>query len=325
MKKEKTEQEKPRLCPNCGHEAGLNFCPRCGQRTSERLVSMRHIIDDFVDDYLSVDSKLAKSIVLLFRPGFLTNEYIKGRRTAYIKPFRLFLLVTLIYFVCLSFFPADIKLVKINEDDGTEAEAAAEAIRDIPALKGLDSVPQEFSRELKQEFEFMEEEVADAGEQENLLELTGWVGRNFTDKWKTIDEFNRDISSTFLRNIPKIVLVLLPIFAFILKIIYIRRKRYYAEHFVFTLHVHSLAFMLFFLELPFKALWGKESEPAETAAVISVLILLGYLFIAMRKVYKQSRVKTAVKMTFLLTTYLVMMGVTILCALGVIFLSKVLF
>jgi hypothetical protein len=84
-------------------------------------------------------------------------------------------------------------------------------------------------------------------------------------------------------NAPKGVFLMMPLFAFFLKALYFRQKRYYVEHFVFALHVHSLAFVLFTVGMLF---------PFPPLLALLAFWLMVYVFLAMKKVYGQGIVRT---------------------------------
>ena len=77
-------------CPNCGEPAPTPYCPQCGQRQGDLRPSLRHVGDDLVRFFLRVDGRFVATLKGLLKPGFLTSEYLAGRRERYEKPLRLF-------------------------------------------------------------------------------------------------------------------------------------------------------------------------------------------------------------------------------------------
>lgn len=77
-----------------------NFCPVCGQLNNVKKETAPHLVHELVGEFLHLDSKVSRSLLpLLFRPGYLTKEYIDGRRVRYFHPVRLFLTLTVILFI----------------------------------------------------------------------------------------------------------------------------------------------------------------------------------------------------------------------------------
>lgn len=91
-------------CPNCNETISktFEFCPSCGQGTKLDQ-SVGSLLTDFLNDYFTFDSKIIRSVLpLISKPAFLTIEYLQGRRVQYIAPLRLFIFLSLIFFLALS-------------------------------------------------------------------------------------------------------------------------------------------------------------------------------------------------------------------------------
>jgi hypothetical protein len=103
-----------------------------------------------------------------------------------------------------------------------------------------------------------------------------------------------DVLSEFFDVASKAMILLLPLYALLLKMLYWRRGRSYVEHFVFALHIHSAVFLAasLYLLLPL---------PHEGA--ILTLAFFAYGLLALRTVYQQSFVKTVFKAILLFTNY----------------------
>src|SRR5690606_37120719 len=102
---EATQPQTGETCPNCMRTAapGAKYCAGCGQRLDQHLLSLRTMIAEMLDDQLALNGRLPRTLVaLLFRPGFLTREYTAGRIARYIRPLRLYLTCSLLFFVVLS-------------------------------------------------------------------------------------------------------------------------------------------------------------------------------------------------------------------------------
>jgi Protein of unknown function (DUF3667) len=90
-------------CADCGHEAPSRFCPHCGQRQDVHHRDLIALVCDFLGDVFTFDSKVFVSLRwLLLKPGWLTLEYIAGRRTRYVTPLRLYLFFSVVFFLLFS-------------------------------------------------------------------------------------------------------------------------------------------------------------------------------------------------------------------------------
>lgn len=278
-------------CPNCGTPVDDQFCPRCGQRNAPRVISLRRMLAEVVEDQLSVNAAFPRTMgALFFRPGHLTREYVSGRIVRYIPPFRLYLVASLVFFVILSF---------VVNTDAIWTEANAEMRADSARAAGAATAAADSADD--------DEENGDGSnlnlnvDTANASRLMLPLARRLQQQQDRINALPpREALELFLDGVvstaPKVVFLLLPVFAAILKLLYVRKKRLYVEHFVFALHLHAFAFALATIALV-------VGEEVLSAAVFPVLLLV-YLFVAMKKVYAQGWFITAVKYASLLFVYL---------------------
>ncbi len=115
--------------------------------------------------------------------------------------------------------------------------------------------------------------------------------------------FWRDILKNFVHQFPKLFFISLPIFAFILKLLYIRRRNfYYADHAIFSIHLYIFGYILFLVVISIL----KLHEVIDTSlwnwlSFILWLYWVYYTYRAMRNFYKQGILKTIVKYIILVT------------------------
>ncbi len=102
-RKTKTPRPRPDHCLNCGAATEGNFCAYCGQENKDHTVALKPLLHDLLAETISWDSKLLRTVVpLLGRPGFLTNEYNAGRRVPYLSPLKMYLTVSVLFFLLLA-------------------------------------------------------------------------------------------------------------------------------------------------------------------------------------------------------------------------------
>lgn len=283
-------------CLNCGDTTPGRYCPTCGQRKTEVLVSVRTMLADVLEDQLVLNRALPRTIFgLLFRPGFLTQEYVRGRIVRYIAPFRLYLVASIVFFLMMSFVGLRGLEVNIDETgaiapdslrarmlaegaDSAQADSAAAALARLDTTSALGPGGiQPWAREV------MSNEYFDSNRDVMSRALRRKLGQV---SHLPIRDAIRQILRDMLEYAPHMIFLLLPLFAFLLKLLYIRRSRYYAEHFVFALHVHAFFFVIF--TIMFLMPWG----PLD-------LLLAGwaalYVWLAMKRVYAQGWIRTSLK------------------------------
>ena len=270
-----------RVCPNCGGEASGSYCPRCGPKQTERLVSARRMIADLLEDNFSLEARLPRTLVtLLFRPGRLTRDYFAGRIARYVQPVRLYVAASLLFFLMLPLL-ADFD--RLWGAIGPRAESAGEdqyVLVSVPidsaAVPGWMRPP-----------------------------VRAWMRQEAKLNAMERREGARVLWGATIGAVPPVLFLLVPGFALVLKLLY--RRRLYTEHFIFVLHFHALVFLLAALAVLVREDWM-------TALV--ALALAAWLFIALRSVYgREERAepsgKTAFKYLLLLASYFVSLAVTI--------------
>ncbi|WP_306580693.1 DUF3667 domain-containing protein [Dokdonella sp.] len=100
-------------CGDCGTVLQGPWCHACGQPVQGMVRHLASVMSDVGDTLFNVDSRIFRSLLPLYlRPGFLTNEYLAGRRTRYVTPFRLFFFLCVVAFFAIQF---GINLTMIDE------------------------------------------------------------------------------------------------------------------------------------------------------------------------------------------------------------------
>jgi hypothetical protein len=278
----------PHLCPNCGAAAPGRFCAVCGQRQDRRLASVRSMAVEAIQDQFSLGAELPVTLqALVLRPGYLTREYLAGRIARYVPPLRLYLVASLAFFFILS-WRADF------DRPIEEARAGIAAARDSAVVEPGDSsglnvgVGGMDSARINVQLD-----TTDASG--TLTPVKRWI-QHRVDRLNAMDrqELGRRFLEGFQRNAPRAVFALLPIYALVLKLLYLRRGRLYAEHFVFALHVHAFVFLLFTLTYVL---------PDWLDGPVLWIWMPAYVFLAMLRVYGQSIPKTLLKYGLLFVAY----------------------
>jgi len=328
-------------CLNCGAQLRGQYCAACGQRSRSRLISLWELISDAFGDLLEIDSRLWQTMVpLLNRPGRLTHDYLQGRRARYMPPFRMYLVLSLLFFVVAFFDPREeLGLLFEPQPESASEEKISEAERETQ--EALDELVEEgvvVGVELPEEVEIDEDgfrlsfgEEAEIDEDCNIDasemdDMPDWLARRLTpERVKRVCERTRlddgrALLDNLLDNIPAALIVLLPLMAFVLKALYPLSKRYYVEHLLFFVHFHAFFFLILSLQIVFARFAAMLAIPE--AIVVLTLVAVSfyipvYLFIAMRRVYGQGRLITFFKYIVLVIAYAMGFFSTMLAALAI--------
>lgn len=95
--------EQPSHCLNCGAPLHGPYCYECGQPVKGMVRHLRSVVHDFLDTVFEYDSRIWRSLLpLYFRPGQITNEFLAGKRSRFVLPFRLFFVLTVVAFLVLQ-------------------------------------------------------------------------------------------------------------------------------------------------------------------------------------------------------------------------------
>ena len=252
-------------CRNCGTLAPEAFCPVCGQETRVELPSARAFVKEAAGRYVAIDGRLWRTLgALLFRPGFLTREYLEGRRRRYVRPARLFLVLSIAMFA----------LFRLMVDVPGVAGSGAVTI-DVLEPSGLTG-PTAPTIALDRDAN-----VVIAGPEG----IIGDAVRKRVARFNALPASDKLEQLTYgmLRYGPYAMVALLPVLALLLKVLYLGRERAhplrprrYAEHLVFA--AHALAFLFAMLSFAAVVPWS----PVRTAIAIWIA---AYGLIAMKVVY----------------------------------------
>jgi len=167
-------------CRNCRETFDGAYCPNCGQRDIDLARPISELVGEVLKETFEIDGRALRTIRTLFlQPGLLTREFLAGRRRFYTSPIRLYLLISVTFFVLISWL-------------------ASQGVLLMPEL----------------------DPTQDAANQARFMS----------------------------NELPRLMFVLLPIFAVLLKIVFPRRL--FLDHIIFSIHLHSAAYIALALLLP---------------------------------------------------------------------------
>lgn len=294
------------------------YCHNCGQENIEPKESVWHLLSHLFKDITHFDGKFFTSMKdLIWKPGFLSLEYMKGRRAAYLNPIRMYLFTSFIFFlIFFSLYKIDgdnLNAGNIDNMDSVQLKQSPEKYNNgIPTAKKeireriFDTASiQLLSRKYRSMVEY--DSSVKAGKKYNWLEKQ-LVYKNIELNKKYKNNPGSLISNLFNKlqhSIPQMLFVLLPLFALFLKLLYIRRKFfYYTDHAIFTIHFYIFVFidmLLIFGISKLEAITGFTW--LQYLNIFMILVLFFYLYEAMRNFYKQSRLKIFLKYLLLLFSF----------------------
>ena len=310
----------PPRCLNCGHVLHGQYCGICGQRSSSRLISLWGLIAEGLGDLLDMDSRLWRTLrALLLRPGYLTAEYLEGRRAKFMPPFRMYLAFSLLFFITAFFGMNDIQVMFDADADqaAQELEQAVGTARDV--RQGASTSPEDGEEPTSAEVDG-DAASQSAGQEEDFtgvcddmeLQIGGWLGERLTEARlreacrRVVADRGRDLAKALIDDLPTALFAFLPLLAFVLKLLYPLSRRYYVEHLLFIVHYQSFVFLVLTLQVLLARLVdlvGSFGWIADLSGIVVAFYIPVYLFRSMRRVYRQGFLVTFAKFVALSAAY----------------------
>jgi hypothetical protein len=288
----------PPLCKNCGAALGGAYCSACGQEARIETPTVGEFVREFVQDQMALEGKLLRTLKLLItRPGELTLDYISGRRQCYIRPLRLYLALSVVYFAISGlvshpdlFRPSsgdeDKPIFNMKHEDAGQGDAK-------PAAGASDKAAAPVRPD--------EEQLPDAVRnfKTGSVVLDARIQKFLS---QTQRQAGNQLSRAVVNDAPVAMFFLLPLFAGLLQLAYLRHHLRYGVHLLFSLHYHAFVFLdLLLREIP----W-----PSPVDALLN-LAIPAYLVLALLRVYGGRWWSTGLGVAALLMTYSVLIGITL--------------
>jgi len=227
-------------------------------------VTLHDFFHELTHEMLHVDGRIVQSIRrLLLSPGFLTREYIQGRRARWVSPIRLYLIFSVMFFALSALTGFRIGLNNAPREGGwsfsvgTARQAGVSISADDDEAKKLGF--------------------------ENAAAMQQAVNR------------------AMLAWIPRVMFVLLPLFAWLVALAYRRVDRNYLHHLIFSVHVHAAWFATAAVA---KAVELASRPIGHALGQLALVFAAVYTVLALRRVYGKIRFSFA-RIAFVLVVYLV--------------------
>lgn len=321
-------------CLNCGSTLEGKYCHNCGQENLEIKESFGHVMGHIVSDYFHFDHEFFHTLKpLLFKPGYLTNQHISGKRVQYLHPVKMYIFISVVYFLLL--FQKNENFTRIEEKKPTTDKivAAREQAKNNVAPANQQGKPAKsdlgtFKDSLKAvkdsvkknsgaiHFQLWDERYLTYEQylaaQNKLPEadrdnaITRFFNKKNYDWRKKGASGAETFDEAIEHNTPKMMFILLPLVALIIRIAFWRNKKYYIEHLIYTLHLHCFLFLFMaFIMVVQTVLIPASWEITQAFDFIAGLYVLWYVYRSLRVVYHRGRLVTALKILSISVMYLV--------------------
>jgi hypothetical protein len=308
----KKHYRKENNCLNCGTTLQGKFCYNCGQENLEIKESFGHMMSHTISDYFHFDDQFFHTLRPLFsKPGFLTNEYLAGRRARYLHPVKMYIFISLVYFVVL--FQTGHQLVNVNHYNGKAKDF--NMTLDAP---GKDPVTAKADKDTSDEEEneknstkyFFSPTAKDSTYDAYLIaqqklppdKQDGFIVREYNKKAFTYKaeyglRTKEVLIEQFKHNVPKMMFLMLPLCALIVMIAFLDNKKYYVEYLIYSFHLHCFIFLfltiIMMLEWLYPVSWTSLTDWLNFFTTIAII---WYIYKSLKVVYNRSAWRTVTKL-----------------------------
>ncbi len=313
-------------CENCGAPLHGHWCSQCGQPAVHYRRSFRHVIVDILDSFFNWDSKFFATMAwLIVRPWHLTNEFLRGRRVRQLHPLRLYLLASVLFFFAVNYWAKSLHLnarqLSAAERSAIEAELKNEnlppearaKIEEALRLRNTTSAPtaqpaEKQSPESKENLDQREGPLVQFGPETPSTPFERWIEARAKQKLGEHGTNAELFLKALFSNLPYMMLCCIPLFAFVLKILYSRRHIFYIDHLIYALHIHSFAYFgAMLIGLATIGLNRVHGALAGWGVAVLWFAFAAQILFSIRYVYQQSWLITLLKFFLGSVAYLIVL------------------
>jgi hypothetical protein len=273
----------PQYCENCQTELIGRYCHNCGQDGIPPKKSFTEIIAFILGSIFNWDNKFFLTLkYLIYKPGYLARAYVEGKRTKYVSPVKIFLFSSFIFYILFSTlflkpFKKEIRLLEWNKiNDSTYVLYQANTLIGTFVIQQNNKSESEDGTFQKQEKLFSNDKLQEANFiQSFLLDFTDRLNNNFT----------------------YFFWISLPFFALALKIVFLKHKLYYWDHFICSITLYSFFIISFIIYFPLIELLSLVSANRMIYIFTWGVVMLDalYLLLALKTFYQLGTIRAILK------------------------------
>jgi hypothetical protein len=287
--------------------------------------SFGHMMSHAISDYFHFDDQFFHTLKpLFFEPGKLTNEYMAGHRAHYLHPVKMYIFISIVYFLLL--FQSGFQPVKVQQTDDKTNAAAAKAIDsaandpEMPAYEKnlLHNTATNLKTDTVKKYSFIVPATKDTSygqylaSQKKLPEIKqdGWFMRLYNKKAYDYKKqygtrAKEVVVEQFQHNMPKMMFLMLPLCALILMVAFWNNRKYYVEYLIYTLHLHCFIFSFLAIIMLLELILPNNVWIIQGFNWIATIVIAWYIYRSLRVVYNRSPWRTITKMLGATAMYMI--------------------
>lgn len=261
-----------------------NYCSRCGQKLHIHLNPTLHdLVHDGVHEFLHLDGKIFKTLIVLFqKPGLLTLDFLEGKRVTYINPIRLYLTMSILYFVLSALSFGSISFFKVHTDD-TEKKVAVTKVSDPDLAESTLNL--------------------ETGNVWLDAQFKSW-GPTFKKGIERLQKDDKEFKKIYTGSIAKSLFLLMPLFGFIVMVSYGLRRLRYPQYLYFSLNYHAALFAGLLLTIPLGYFY-------DGIILVWMVWAWAYLALSLKRIWKGSSARAFVRASLTLSVYGMLFAITL--------------
>ena len=308
-------------CLNCGKPLLGNYCGTCGQEAKDFRRPFFKLSIEAIQSLFELDGRAFRTLFfLLTKPAHLSKEYFSGRRVQYTPPLRLFLVISVSFFLLVSFYTS---ILSVEEALNPDVSGSSDERSDEESIILGSDEDGEGDNALEEILSFVENINLPFLDDQSNANLRKVMSAQAEANLNTLADNPTEFARGYLEYITVFMLLMIPLLAFIQKLIYLRTGHYYAEHLVLTLHNHAFIIFVVFVN----SLTGMVEE-SQVPVLNTLFGFLGaaiyiwmwvYLFLSLKNYFQQGYGITLLKYI----TATIFYGFTLI--LGMLLFSGILF
>lgn len=334
---------KDKTCLNCNFVVENRFCPNCGQENSDTRKTFHHLFIHFFEDLTHYENAFWKTIKnLLLKPSSLTKEYLSGKRLSYLAPVRLYIFISFVTFFLIAVLPdkeGDSDLLNVNQTQTTseangkidtiatkkiglkeflKSDALSQSVKDS-IQKGVDEADKKAKHIKKDEeendfFNTGYNSVTKVDSVQKFSKTNKKMGDFeywFTRKVQYVKDHNSQAEiidkgfESAMHNFPKVLIIYMPLFAFFLWLFHSKKRWYYFDHGIFTLHYFSFLLLIYLIIFLFSKTIMLIGDSSLITTIKNIFKFVGYCWMfyyfypAHHRFYGETRWISFIKSVFL--------------------------
>ncbi len=327
-------------CLNCGHHVEEHFCTHCGQENIEIKEDAIHLITHAVADYFHFESKFLGTMKpLLLQPGWLSKLYVAGKRVAFIHPIKVYIFISIVFFLFMlsskkseqaelestkSGRSSKLKIERLESDlknpafsqsqrDSLVRTAVAEVTQSERTQRTIDSKLLTEGDSTLAAYENRQQALS-KNKRDNFLKHY-IVRKNF--ELRKYPDVSEKIEQDIKHNVPKMMFILLPLFALLLKLVYFRSKKFYYEHLIYSFHVHAALFLSLLVVNALSWIFDLFYDISVLLTFAWLGYAFWYIYRSLRTFYGSKKWVTVAKFMFLMFGYLMVFSISSILVIAV--------